>query len=239
MSTHARTCVCMHVPTTAQPHLKGVRVCTTCASVCAATISLIHPLCLSVCLYCTSVCPDACIYNPEVLSMCNKHFMLGQTAVIYTHTYTHSHTFNTVTQAQHSVNSHEKHTHSPKRWQPGKNVGWQGRQLVLGQPKTPVSRRNRGLGRQLSYILRKTHKQTTYIHINKSIHVCMYDCMRSERESASHSSALQLKAVSDLYMCTHACVWWYHFANLSTVSVCPPVHTVTQTHTHTHTHKQH
>jgi hypothetical protein len=43
--------VCMHVPTADQPHLKGVRVCTTCASVCAATISLIHPLCLSVCLY--------------------------------------------------------------------------------------------------------------------------------------------------------------------------------------------
>jgi hypothetical protein len=63
----------------------------------------------------------------------------------------------------------------------------------------------------------------------------MYDCMRSERESASHSSAPQLKAVSDLYMCTHARVCWYHFVNLSTVSVCPPVHTVTQTHAHTHT----
>jgi hypothetical protein len=43
--------VCMHAPTAAQPHLKGVYMCTTCASVCAATISLIHPLCLSVCLY--------------------------------------------------------------------------------------------------------------------------------------------------------------------------------------------
>jgi hypothetical protein len=42
--------VCMHVPTAAQPHLKVVRVFTTWASVCAATISLIHPLCLSVCL---------------------------------------------------------------------------------------------------------------------------------------------------------------------------------------------
>ena len=39
--------VCIHVPTAAQPHLKGVRV----WSVCAATTSLIHPLCLSVCLY--------------------------------------------------------------------------------------------------------------------------------------------------------------------------------------------
>ncbi len=57
---------------------------------CAASTSLIHPLRLSVCT-CTSVCPDACIYNVEVLSMCNKHVMLGQTAVIYTHTYTLTH----------------------------------------------------------------------------------------------------------------------------------------------------
>jgi hypothetical protein len=32
--------------------------------------------------------------------MCNTHLRLGQTAVIYTHTYTQSHTFNTFTQAQ-------------------------------------------------------------------------------------------------------------------------------------------
>jgi hypothetical protein len=47
--------------------------------------------------------------------MCNKHLMLGQTPVIYTHTYTHSHTLNTFTQAQYSVNSHEKHAHSLKQ----------------------------------------------------------------------------------------------------------------------------
>ncbi len=41
--------------------------------------------------------------------MCNKHLMLGQTAVIYTHAYTQSHTFNTFTQAQYSVDTHEKH----------------------------------------------------------------------------------------------------------------------------------
>jgi hypothetical protein len=87
---------CMHVPSAAQPHLKGVRVCTTWASVCVDTILLIHPLRLSVCLSvctCTSVCPDACVYNAEVLCMCNKYLMLGQTAVIYTHTYTHLYTY--------------------------------------------------------------------------------------------------------------------------------------------------
>jgi hypothetical protein len=52
--------VCMHVPTAAQPHLQGLRVCSTCVSVCCyyfanpSTVSV----CLSVCT-CTSVCPDA------------------------------------------------------------------------------------------------------------------------------------------------------------------------------------
>ena len=94
--------------------------------------------------------------------MCNKHLMLGQTPVIYTHTYTHSHTLNTFTQAQCSVNSHKKHTHSLKQWKPGKNVGWQGRQLVVVQRKPPVSRRNRELGRQLSCTLRKRKEISTH-----------------------------------------------------------------------------
>ena len=87
-----------------------------CVSVCCYYFA--NPSTLCVCLpvcTCTSVCPDACIYNAEVISMCNKHLMLGKKPVIYTHTYTHSHTFNTFTQAQHSVNSHEEHANSPKR----------------------------------------------------------------------------------------------------------------------------
>jgi hypothetical protein len=125
--------VCMHVTTAAQPHLQGVRVCTTCASVCAATVatSLIHPLCLSlsVCT-CTSVCPDACIYNPEVLSMCNKHFMLGQTTVIYPHTYTHNHTHSTLS-LKHSTlytSTRNTHTHqsdeSPAKTSGGRADNW-------------------------------------------------------------------------------------------------------------------
>ncbi len=41
----------------------------------------------------------------------------------------------------------------------------------------------------------------------------------------------------DLCMCACEGVCWYYFANLSTVSVCLPVHTVTQEHIHKH--KQH
>jgi hypothetical protein len=104
--------VCMHVPTAAQPHLKGVRGHTTCVSVCVATISLLHPLCLSVCLLHVRPCVLMLVYamlRCYACVMCNKHLMLGQTPVIYTHTYTHSHTFNTFTQAQYFVNT-ETHT---------------------------------------------------------------------------------------------------------------------------------
>jgi hypothetical protein len=47
-----------------------------------------------------------------------------------------------------SVLSHEKHAHSLNR-KPGKNAGWQDRQLVAIQKKVPVSRRNRELDHQL------------------------------------------------------------------------------------------
>ncbi len=36
-------------------------------------------------------------------------------------------------------------------------------------------------------------------------------------------------------MCVRARVCWYYIADLSTVSVCLPVHDVTQKHTYTHT----
>jgi hypothetical protein len=79
----------------------------------------------------------------------------------------------------------------------------------------PVSRRNRELGRQLQGTLRKTNKKRAnkYIHRHTSMHVGMYDCMRVR---------------------ARVCVRWHWFANLSTVSVCLPVHTVTQ-NTHIHT----
>jgi hypothetical protein len=111
--------VCIHVPTAHRSSTAS----QGCASVhymceCVCCYYFANPSTVSVCLavqcHGTSVCPDACVCNDEVLSMCNKHLMLGQ-PVIYTHTYTHSHTFNTFTQAQYSVNSHEKHANSLKR----------------------------------------------------------------------------------------------------------------------------
>ncbi len=98
---------------------------------------------------------------------------------IHSYVHTRTHKFNTFTQAQYSLNSHEKHPHSLKRCKIGKNAVRQGRQLVVGQIKTPVSRRNRELGRQLSGILRKanTKKIHTHTHTHAYTQVCMFVCM--------------------------------------------------------------
>jgi hypothetical protein len=150
ISTHACTCTCACMCPPQVNHISRVCECSMHVRVCVLLLcrSSIHCVCLSVCP-CTSVCPDDCIYNAEVLSMCNKHVMLGQTAVIHTHTYTHPHTFSTFTQAQNSVKRHEEHAHSLKRCKSGKNAWWQGRQLVAGDVKTPVSKRSRELDHQL------------------------------------------------------------------------------------------
>jgi hypothetical protein len=53
ISTHACTCTCacMCPPQLTRISRVCLQACTTCVSLCAATISLIHPLCASVCLY--------------------------------------------------------------------------------------------------------------------------------------------------------------------------------------------
>ncbi len=141
---HARVHACAHRSSTTSQGCTSVNY--MCECVCCYYFA--NPSTVSLCLP-VHVRPCVLMLVYTILSwylfdtMCNKHFMLGQTAVIYTHTYTHLHTFNTFTQAQHSVNSHEKRTHSLKHWKPGKNVGWQGRKLVVVQWKIPVSRRNR------------------------------------------------------------------------------------------------
>ena len=73
-----------------------------------------------------------------------------------------------------------------------------------------------------------------FIHRNRSMHGGMYVYEERER-SASHSSPPQLKRVRVISARVRAlaCVCWYYFANLSTVSVCLPVRTVTQKHAHT------
>ncbi len=110
--------VCMHVPTAAQPHLKGVWVCTSCTSVCAATISLIHPRCLSVCLY-MYVRLSRCFCKNVEVRCSNKHLLMivnyvsvlhahksGQTKNRYVHT--HKWSINTNVFAPNAAQPHLK-----------------------------------------------------------------------------------------------------------------------------------
>ena len=88
------------------------------------------------------------------------------------------------------------------------------------------------LANQLSGILRKANKQTCIL-----VSVYIYVYTERERISVTLVTTAAQGCASDLCMCVCARVCWYYFADLSTVSVCLPVHTVTQQHTHTH--KQH
>ncbi len=140
--------------------------------------------------------------------MCNKHWMLGQTTVIHPHTHTHSHTLNTFTQAQHSVNSHEKHTHSLKRWKSGKNAGWQGRQPVIVQFNRPVSRKNRESDNLVSGIIRKKHTEKYNIYLNTYTRVCMFVFMIywGERANQRHTHH---------HRSSRVCEWSLHVWQLS------------------------
>jgi hypothetical protein len=84
------------------------------------------------------------------------------------------------------------------------------------------------LGHQLSGILNKTHK---HAYLCVCVCICLWGARANQRHTRHYRSSR-----SDLYMCARARVCWHYFANLSTVSVRLPVHTVTQKkHTRTHT----
>jgi hypothetical protein len=78
------------------------------------------------------------------------------------------------------------------------------------------------------------------------MHVDVYNCIRSESESEldNKMSGILRKTNKHAYLCVHVCICAYgarayrtrhHRSSRMTVSVCLPVHTVTQKHTHTHT----
>ena len=86
------------------------------------------------------------------------------------------------------------------------------------------------LGNKLSGILRKTNKQTN-MHNCVSVYVYVYE--ERERISVTLVTTAAHGCASDRCICARARVCSYYFANLSTVSLHLPVHTVTQTHSHT------
>jgi hypothetical protein len=80
--------------------------------------------------------------------------------------------------------------------------------------------------------VRYTQKsKQTIMHACVSVYAYTYE--ERERISVTLVTTAAQGFASDLCMCASACECWYYFANLSTLSVCLPVHTVAQTHTHT------
>ncbi len=144
-----------------------------------------------VCEWCLHVCASACAFwyylaNASTVSVC-------LTVCLQVHTKTHTHTSNTKNTGQYmsrndrkstlslnhsiSVPSHDQHAHSLKRWKIGKNVRWQVRQLVVGQKKLPVSRRNSELGQPAVSYPQDIYIYTyiyIYIHTQTHKYACWY-----------------------------------------------------------------
>ncbi len=177
--------LCMHVPTAALPHLKGVRVCTTFVSVCAATISLHHPLTADVywrmqvlresrfrSYYISNdllLCMCVCLYMYVRVSWCLEGTVLSE----------QTRDKRTLTPAM------EKRHFSMKTRQKcrvvGTTTGCVTTQDACIEEKQRVSK-------HLSRELTKANKPKTniYVHIHTGKHFCMDNCMTSESESASH-----------------------------------------------------
>ena len=83
-------------------------------------------------------------------------------------------------------------------------------------------------GNHLQGILRKTNKKRTNIYIHRHTRA------RANQRHTHHHRSSRVCEWS-LHVGVRACVCWSYFANLSTLSVCLPVHTMTLTLTHTHT----
>jgi hypothetical protein len=143
-----------------------------------------------------------------------------------------------------STQPQETHTHpsdeSPAKTPGGRADNWFSDNSILlyreekqriRPPAVRCTQKNKHT--RIKYINTQTHR---YSNKQTSIRVClcMHVCMRRERISVTLVTTAAQGCASDLCICAlRACVCWYYFANLSTVSVCLPVHTVRQTHTHT------
>jgi hypothetical protein len=205
MHAHARVHACAHRSSTASQGCASVHYMGEC--VCCYYFANPSTACLSVCT-CTSVCPDACIHNAEVLCMCNKRLMLGQTPVIYTHTYTLSqiHNVHSSTVLCKQKRQTRTLTEAMKARQnyrlAGSTTGcWTNQaSLYRGETESWATRC------QVHSEKQNKQKRNTYIHTHtRSMHVCMYDPVRSKSESVSHSSPPQLKGARVIPACVRVC----------------------------------
>ncbi len=161
------------------------------------------------------MCECVCCYyfaNPSTVSLClSVHvrpclYIQSWGAIRVQQAFDVRYNSNTFTQVQYSVNSHKKHTHSLKRWKPGKNVGWYDRQLVIFQTQITASRRTRELDNQLPVILRKQQKTYVYTYTRVCMFVCMiyWGARANQRHTRHHRSSRVCEW--SLHVCVLECV---------------------------------
>jgi hypothetical protein len=130
-------------------------------------------------------------------------------------TYTHSHTFNTFSDVQDFLNSHEKHALSLKRWKAGESAGLQARQLVAGQIKKPKLKTSRESDNRQSCTLRQANKIKANIHTNTHLYVCFYEKQRvrqpdvvyTQRRKETKNKSKEMFTHTHLYVCLYV---WLH-----------------------------
>ena len=118
--------------------------------------------------------------------MCNTHLMLGQTPVVCTHAYTHSHTFNTVTQAQYSVLlcKHPRETRTlteamkgqQKRRVAGPTTG------CCSNLATCIVEKQRVRQPDVRHTQKNKQKKNKYKHTHTHKYACWFVCLYVERD---------------------------------------------------------
>ena len=199
------------VTTAAQSCASDLCMCSR--DVCACTISLISLLCLFVCR-----CRSNTKNTGQYMSSNDRKWTLS---------------LKDVTKHSISVRSHKKHALT-RAWKvrqkhrvAGPTIGCCSNKASCIEEKQRV--------RQLAINHTQTNKQTK---TNKKtcmlVSLCVSVHEERERISVTLVTTAPQGCASDLCTCERARVCWYYLANLSTVSVCLPVHIVTPKNTQTH-----
>jgi hypothetical protein len=187
---------------------KGVCVYTTCASVCAATTSLIHPLCLSVCLY-MYVRVYSCLYIQSWGPIHVKQAFHVRSNSCHIPSYVHTHTHSTLS-LKHALRKQPRETHTltaamkarQKRRMAGPTTGCWTIQSACIEEKQRVRQKNCQV-----YSERQTNL-LIYPRINTQ--VCMFVCMivwgarANQRHTRHHRSSI----VREWSLHVRASVFW-------------------------------
>ncbi len=112
------------------------------------------------------MCPEVCIYNAEMLSMCNKHLMLNPAPVMYNHTYTHTHIHSTLSLSSTVLCKHPRETQTLTEAKARQKCRPAGPTMCCFSNQAPCIEEKQRVGQTA---VRYTQK-ATYIYIYTYIH---------------------------------------------------------------------